>query len=399
MEDSVPFSILNEKLRPRFTAMERLCYNVDDEPLQAGTLTGTSTTPATKLGDEPLTRDDSSLTTIAPENEPELEDMVIEGLSPLIEDGNEGHELLTMAMFSDCLIPLVIVKDTAPDGNELKEVSVSSNAESDVPGDLSTVCEGDGDEAVSKDGSPSEWTSVDRILPDVIRSGHKLNRRRTLGPVSDTDISLDTALVLLQNVARKLALKHTPEKSGGQIEIGVVDGAVLQQALWDRDDALEKKKAMEVELLRSKTDMMLLNNQLLEAVQKRLELAVELETWKDDVQMILQQQLQNQQQQAAEEAQKKPSRLGLLRRTNKYHLQKPASTPSPAPSTLIPGKVLPTPVSTPFPSPSPQRSPVTWKDRLKRGKGSRPISDQKAVPASPSLSAGREEDGFQNIDL
>lgn len=37
---------------------------------------------------------------------------------------------------------------------------------------------------------------------------------------------------------------------------------------------------MEAELLRSKTEMMLLNNQLLEAVQKRLELAVELDAWK-----------------------------------------------------------------------------------------------------------------------
>lgn len=37
---------------------------------------------------------------------------------------------------------------------------------------------------------------------------------------------------------------------------------------------------MEAELLRSKTELMVLNNQLLEAVQKRLELALELETWK-----------------------------------------------------------------------------------------------------------------------
>lgn len=37
---------------------------------------------------------------------------------------------------------------------------------------------------------------------------------------------------------------------------------------------------MEAELLRSKTEMMSLNNQLLEAVQKRLELSLELEAWK-----------------------------------------------------------------------------------------------------------------------
>lgn len=41
-----------------------------------------------------------------------------------------------------------------------------------------------------------------------------------------------------------------------------------------------RKKAMEAELLKSKTELMVMNNQLLEAVQKRLELSLELEAWK-----------------------------------------------------------------------------------------------------------------------
>lgn len=42
----------------------------------------------------------------------------------------------------------------------------------------------------------------------------------------------------------------------------------------------DRKKAMEMELLTSKTELMNLNNQLLEAVQHRLELSLELEAWK-----------------------------------------------------------------------------------------------------------------------
>lgn len=42
----------------------------------------------------------------------------------------------------------------------------------------------------------------------------------------------------------------------------------------------DRKKAMESELLKSKTELMTLNNQLLEAVQRRLEMAIELEAWK-----------------------------------------------------------------------------------------------------------------------
>lgn len=36
---------------------------------------------------------------------------------------------------------------------------------------------------------------------------------------------------------------------------------------------------MEVELVRSKNDMMSLNNQLLDAIQRKLELSQELEAW------------------------------------------------------------------------------------------------------------------------
>ncbi|KAF5906994.1 bicaudal D-related protein 1-like, partial [Clarias magur] len=90
--------------------------------------------------------------------------------------------------------------------------------------------------------------------------------------------SLDNALTQLKTVARTLALNHTSQgtaKSGTTDDVGV-----LQQALRDRDDALAKKKAMETELLKCKTELMSLNNQLLEAVQRRLEMAVELEAWK-----------------------------------------------------------------------------------------------------------------------
>ncbi len=37
---------------------------------------------------------------------------------------------------------------------------------------------------------------------------------------------------------------------------------------------------METEILKSKNELMTLNNQLLEAVQSRLEMSIELEAWK-----------------------------------------------------------------------------------------------------------------------
>ncbi|XP_072248604.1 BICD family-like cargo adapter 1 [Leuresthes tenuis] len=83
----------------------------------------------------------------------------------------------------------------------------------------------------------------------------------------------------------------------------------VQQAIRDRDEAISKKNLMEAELVRSKNDMMSLNNQLLEAIQRKLELSQELEAWQDDIQIVINQQLKSQQQ--SEQPQKKPSSNGM----------------------------------------------------------------------------------------
>lgn len=44
-------------------------------------------------------------------------------------------------------------------------------------------------------------------------------------------------------------------------------------------DVIRRKNLMEAELVRAKNDMMCLNNQLLEAIQRKLELSQELEDW------------------------------------------------------------------------------------------------------------------------
>ncbi|CAL1573035.1 unnamed protein product [Knipowitschia caucasica] len=290
---------------------------------------------------------------------------------------------------------------------------------------------------------------MDGTLPDLIKSGRPLGRRNTLGHVNDTlkevrrevELSrrrsirlkaqvdklqeshqghgwsqdrervteevlsilrllhpltesgpleipagrnrLDAGLNQLQFVSRKLALDHTSQdksKSGN-----VEETTILQQALRDRDEAMEKKKAMETELLRSKTEMMALNNQLLEAVQKRLELSLELEAWKEDVQLMIQQQVQAQQQ--AEQSTKKTFRT-IMRRNNKPPLQRPnifsVSTPPAPPPTNSSSHIYvnkPSPSST-APSANTGTLPRNW--RLKK----------KAVRPEPE-----GMDGFQVVSL
>ncbi|XP_049915304.1 BICD family-like cargo adapter 1 [Epinephelus moara] len=129
---------------------------------------------------------------------------------------------------------------------------------------------------------------------------------------------------------------------------------VVQQAIRDRDEAIAKKNLMEAELVRSKNDMMSLNNQLLEAIQRKLELSQELEAWQDDIQIIINQQLRTQQQ--SEHPQKKPTNNGVsfFRRPSRT-----ASTWTRQPSTS----------STWSSDTNQNKAQSPWRDWLRRGKG------------------------------
>ncbi|XP_038830320.1 BICD family-like cargo adapter 1 isoform X2 [Salvelinus namaycush] len=133
---------------------------------------------------------------------------------------------------------------------------------------------------------------------------------------------------------------------------------LAQQAIRDRDEAIAKKNLMEAELVRSKNDMMCLNNQLLEAIQRKLELSQELEAWQDDIQIIINQQLRTQQQ--LEQVEKKPASnpMSFWRRPSTASSTRPRRpSSSPASWTSEAGQEKP-------------QSP--WRDWLRRGKVTQP---------------------------
>ncbi|CAH1233922.1 BICDL1 [Branchiostoma lanceolatum] len=61
----------------------------------------------------------------------------------------------------------------------------------------------------------------------------------------------------------------------------------LLKALKDRDSAIEKQNSMEVELAKSKIDVMNLDSQLLEAIQQKISLSQQLEDWQVDMHTLL----------------------------------------------------------------------------------------------------------------
>ncbi|XP_028430269.1 BICD family-like cargo adapter 1 isoform X2 [Perca flavescens] len=157
-----------------------------------------------------------------------------------------------------------------------------------------------------------------------------------------------------QNVQLQLENAQLKQKLQGVQE----QAEVVQQAIRDRDEAIAKKNLMEAELVRSKNDMMSLNNQLLEAIQRKLELSQELEAWQDDIQIIINQQLRSQQQ--SEHLQKKSTSNGMsfFRRTSRT-----ASTSTRQPSSFSSS-------SSTWNSDADQgKTQSPWRDWLRRGKG------------------------------
>ncbi|CAL8365331.1 unnamed protein product [Lota lota] len=473
MDGSLSFSMLNERLRPPYNALERLRAppSIWEERRDSS---GGETRPTLYQRESEPEESKAGSDEAAGEDSESLDS---DGWSSMNEDQGNRSDLLSL--LNQCLDPAMRVTEAASEGNEDPAEGRAGVSSSDTERSASSTIQETGREAdpqvPGRDGG-GRTSYGERSLPDLIRgSGRPLSRRRTLGPVSDTlkevrrevalsrsrsirlkaqvdklqedsdgpgwgqhrervteevlsilrlllpltdapnllgkpssgAARLDAGLSQLQCVARSLALSHGKQTSG--VTERSEDMAILEQALRDRDEAVERKKGMEAELLRSKTEMMFLNNQLLEAAQKRLELSLELEAWKEDLQFILNQQLQQQQQsQQAEQALKK-TRGGLLRRTNRVPVQRPdppASSPAPAPTTstnqiFVASQTLPpqTPaVTKAFPSEGFSSLSRAWKDKFRRGKVARQ-EDPEQAGQDVQQASGKDMTGFQTVSL
>ncbi|XP_061638215.1 BICD family-like cargo adapter 1 [Phyllopteryx taeniolatus] len=169
---------------------------------------------------------------------------------------------------------------------------------------------------------------------------------------TDQEENLKDILYQLKTVAQTLAqasgtqnLQQQQENAAMRQKLHSVkeQAEVAQQAIRDRDEAIAKKNLMEAELVRSKVEMMSLNNQLLDAIQRKLELSQELEAWQDDIQIVINQQLRSQQQ--SEQPQKITSQgISFFRKS----------------------------IRTAFPwsgDPNQDKVQSPWRDWLRRGKG------------------------------
>ncbi|KAM5238454.1 BICD family-like cargo adapter 1 isoform 2-T2 [Ctenodactylus gundi] len=143
------------------------------------------------------------------------------------------------------------------------------------------------DSAVSTDSSmdeSSETSSAKDVPAGSLRTA--LNElKRLIQSIVD---GMEPTVTLLS--VEMTALKEERDRLRGTSEDNEPKEQ-LQKAIRDRDEAIAKKNAVELELAKCKMDMMSLNSQLLDAIQQKLSLSQQLEAWQDDMHRVIDRQL------------------------------------------------------------------------------------------------------------
>ncbi|KAL9834259.1 BICD family-like cargo adapter 1 isoform 2-T2 [Geothlypis trichas] len=143
------------------------------------------------------------------------------------------------------------------------------------------------DSAVSTDSSmdeSSETSSAKDVPAGSLRAALS-ELKRLIQNVLD---GADSTVTLLS--VEMTTLKEERDRLRGAAEDKEASERLLQ-AIRDRDEAIAKKNAVEVELTKCKIDMMSLNSQLLDAIQQKVNLSQQLEAWQDDMHRVIDQQL------------------------------------------------------------------------------------------------------------
>lgn len=165
MDYNQPFSVLNERLRPRFNTSEQLFSSLNRLEDRQPRATSVYYTRSTILPAEPPQK--------GTDPEPEAGDEQDGGVSadpPQLFEGNSS--LLSELSLNE--------------GEDEDDRSSTKSEEKDCPGELaSEMAEGESRD-LPEGESIIQKAFMDGTLPDLIKSGRPLGRRRTLGHVSDT---------------------------------------------------------------------------------------------------------------------------------------------------------------------------------------------------------------------
>lgn len=111
-----------------------------------------------------------------PEDDAEQEDLVSEG-------PDEENCAYLLPIISSSLLAELNLEDISEEKVVDEESSISQSEETDGPGDLASEAAA---ALASEGGSTFQRSYIDGTLPDLLKGGRPLTRRRTVGHVSTT---------------------------------------------------------------------------------------------------------------------------------------------------------------------------------------------------------------------
>ncbi|BES88885.1 Coiled-coil domain-containing protein [Nesidiocoris tenuis] len=125
--------------------------------------------------------------------------------------------------------------------------------------------------------------SLDKMAKEMEAKSEELKRR------GETIMELTAKLSV-----RETELECVKEERD-QAKIDLKEGGTQEELIrraWEvRDSAVARKNATQVELARTRIDVMQANSQLMEAIQQKIELSQQLEQWQMDMQALLDEQM------------------------------------------------------------------------------------------------------------
>ncbi|KAF1436232.1 BICD family-like cargo adapter 1, partial [Spheniscus demersus] len=177
-------------------------------------------------------------------------------------------------------------------GNDSADSAVSTDSSMDESSETSSAKD------VPAGSLRAALSELKRLIQNVLDGADSTSSRRSDDDTLEEQIRRTTTLGFTPSLCPQVTLlsvemttlKEERDRLRGAAEDKETSDRLLQ-AIRDRDEAIAKKNAVEVELAKCKIDMISLNSQLLDAIQQKVNLSQQLEAWQDDMHRVIDQQL------------------------------------------------------------------------------------------------------------
>ncbi|CAK9826007.1 Bicaudal D-related protein homolog [Anthophora retusa] len=197
---------------------------------------------------------------------------------------------------SDCDESMLIVNNTA----ETEEVNTNGQetlpTSTNCPGALLDLVEEVYNLALSGRGAPGELglaVELHRVREELEHTKDQL--KQTQEELKRRgDALLDMTSKLSVSEAELRGVKEERDRARDDMEHSqLTKDEIIAQAYKVRDQAVARKNRAEVELAKTRIDVLQANSQLMEAIQQKVELSQQLEQWQMDVESLLDVQLRS----------------------------------------------------------------------------------------------------------